>query len=418
MTHSWHHLKPQFYKAFAFALLTLGCFSILIAQNGDGLTSALKTNLLLSEQLGMLGPVAISPYWGLFLASAASLFGGVDNEFLVTHPFMGNWIVFLLFGLSAMLTSVPNVTKYSKALGVASSYLEDHVSIVIVVLVITLPILHNTVGSPAPTNGEFGIIDMSLYSLVMMAFSAFYMFVVTTVRLFFELIAFVTPIPLIDSIVEIAKKVSSLILMGVYFISPEIALGISLLLLLIAFFLFKKANTTMNYFKQIYITPILSWIIRRKRGLVDTGIVNRIKGLDKGINATIPVWPIHDYGRIKKQKKTWLIEEEEGDLYLYQLHLFRRFSQQSIDKDTLEGGVNIRQYFNYLTLSGKDKHDGNDLELRINREYFIHKKEIIRICELTGGTNDNIALETDESWWKKIKKYFSSKQVAVDTEIG
>ena len=417
MTHSLHHLKPQFYKAFAFALLTLGCFSILMAQDGDGLTSALKTNLLLSEQLGMLGPIAISPYWGLFLASAASLFGGVDNEFLVTHPFMGNWIVFLLFGLSAVLTSIPNVTKYSKALGVASNYLEDHVSIVIVVLVITLPILHNAVGTPAP-HGEFGIIDMSLYSLFMMAFSAFYMFVVTTVRLFFELIAFITPIPLIDSIVEIAKKVSSLVLMGVYFISPEIAMGISLFLLFIAFFLFKKANTTINYFKQIYIAPILSWIIRRKRDLVDTGIVNRIKGLDKGINATIPVWPVHDYGSIKKQKKTWLIEEAEGDLYLYQLHSFRRFSQQNIDKTTLEAGVNIRQDFNYLTLSGKDKHGGNDLELRINREYFIHKKEMIRLCELTGGTNDNISLETNESWWKKIKKYFSSKQVATDTEIG
>lgn len=417
MTHSWHHLKPQFYKAFAFALLTLGCFSILVAQDTAGITSALKTNLLLSEQLGMLGPVAISPYWGLFLASAASLFGGVENEFLVTHPFMGNWIVFLLFGLSAVLTSVPNITKYSKALGVASSYLEDHVSIVIVVLAITLPILHNAVGTP-PAHGEFGILDMSLYSLVMMAFSAFYMFVVTTVRLFFELIAFITPVPLIDTAVEVAKKVSSLILMGVYFISPEVALGISLLLLIIAFFLFKKANRTMNYFKQIYITPILSWIIRRKRDLVDTGIVNRIKGLEKGINATIPVWPIHDYGSIKKQRKTWLIEEAEGDLYLYQLHSFRRFSQQSIDKSTLEAGVNIRQEFNYLTLSGKDKNGGNDLELRINREYFIHKKEMIRICELTGGTNDNIVLEGNESWWKKIKKYFSSKQVAVDTEIG
>lgn len=418
MTHSWKHFKPAFIKALTLAIVSIGCFSILAAQDTDGITLALKSNLLLSEQLGILGPVAISPYWGLFLASAASLFGIGDSEFLMTHPFMGNWLVFILFGLSAILTSIPNVTKYSKALGVASNYLEDHVSMVIVILAIALPFVHQAIGTPPSPQGEFGIIDMSLYSLLMIAFSTFYMFVVTTVRLFFEVTAFVTPIPLVDTGVEILKKISSLGMMIIYFVSPEIAMALSLVLLIIAFFLFRKANTTMKYFKQIYIAPMFSWVIRRKRALIDKGIVQKVKGVQNNINATIPVWPVNDYGSIHKKKKAWLVEEQEGDLYLYQFKSFGRTNKQIIDKDSLKNGVNIKQDFNFMSILGEDKNDSNDLNIRISREYFSHKEDIVRICELVGMKADVEAeKEISESWWKKIKKYFSSKQVAEDTEV-
>lgn len=416
MTHSWNHMKPLFYRAFALIILIASCFTLIIAQQETGgITLALKSNLLLSEQLGMLGPVAISPYWGLFLASAASLFEVGGNEYLMTHPMLGNWLVFILFGLCAICTSIPNITKYSKALGVATSYLEDHVSMIIVILAVVLPIAHQTMGG-TPTHGEFGIIDTSLYTLAMIAFSAVYMFIVTTVRLFFEVTAFITPIPFIDTVVEIMKKVSSLILMGIYFVSPEIALGISILILIVAFFIFRKANTTMNYFRQIYIAPIVSWIFRRKKALLDNGIVQRIQG--NGINATIPVWPLEHYGKISKKKKTWLVEKEDGDLYLYQFKSFRRVDVQAIEKSSFAEGIRMKQDFNYLSISGNDSEKDQALKIRISREYFPHKNDLVRICKLVGEVEDEHPKEAQGKWWQNIKKYFSSKHLSIDTEIS
>ncbi len=417
MTHEMNQLKPLFHRALLMAVVTLGCASYVMAQDTDGITLALKSNLLLSEQLGILGPVAISPYWGLFLASAASFFGLGDNEYLMTHPFLGNWVMMILFGLSAILTSIPNITKYSKALGVASNYLEDNVSMIIVVLAIALPILHQAVGAPVPSHGEMGVLDMSLYSILMIAFSTFYMFIVTTVRLFFEVTAFVTPIPFIDTIVEVAKKVASFVLMGVYFVSPEIAMGISVVILLIAFLIFRRANTTMNYFKQIYIAPIISWLFRRKRDLVDKGIVQRVRGMDNGINATIPVWTVASYGKIGKRKKAWLIEEQEGDLFLYRLKSFGRMTKNPIERDVFPNGISINKEFNYFTILGDDTKNGERLNLRVNREYFPYMYDIAEICGMTSDSSANLQ-ESKGSWWSKIKRYFSSEKVAVDTEIA
>ncbi len=409
MEQQWNQIKPQFYKAFCLGLLTLGCFSVLMAQSGTtDVAIALKTNLLLSEQLGMLGPVAISPYWGLFLASASSMLGLGNNEYLMTHPLLGNWIVFGLFLLIAIITSIPNITKYSKALGVAVNYLEDNTAIVVVVLTLFLQMVGTAIGETSP-HGEFGFFGTSIYTVMLMAFSAFYMFVVTTVRLFFEIMAFVTPIPFVDTVTEILKKISSLVMMGVYFVSPEIALGISLILLVIAFFFFKKASTSLKYFKDFYISPILGWIMGKRRTVLDQGIAKKIK--NKNIQYAIPVWPLESYGSIQKKKKTWLIKEEDGPAQLYQMKAITGSNIQEI-----EGEVNLKKEFNFLTIYADTTYP---LKLRMSREFFNYKDEIVAAFDFN-DENELIADQDKEpmAWMKKIKKYFSSKQVATDTEIS
>jgi hypothetical protein len=378
--------------------------------DGGDLGLLLKQNLLITEQLGLLGPLAISPYWGLCIASLASLLGTGDNAFLLAHPFLGNWVVFAVFVLFAVLTSIPNISKFSKALGVAANYLEDNTSIVVVVLAMFLPSLHTAMGGEAPT--EFGFFDFSLYSFIIGGFSFFYMFIVTTVRLFFEVMAFITPVPFIDTIVEISKKVSSLVLMGVYFVSPEVAMIISLVLLLVAFFLYRRASSSTKYFKQFYIAPILSWFIGRKRTLRDEGIVRRIRGKDKEIDFAVPVWTVAKWGKILKRQRAWLVEEEKGELALYQLRFLRPPVGERILKNSFPNGIHIKREFNYLSIC-----DPNELlHLRVSREYFRHEDELARI----GGfidANPPVTDDSNEGWWMKIKTYFSSKQVAADGEI-
>ncbi|MGB1216860.1 MAG: hypothetical protein ACPG5P_03245, partial [Saprospiraceae bacterium] len=305
---SLQHLKPLLNRAVAFGVILLGCVTLMVAQeNGGDLTPILKKNLLLSgylaEQLGMLGPVAISPYWGLCLASGASLFGLTENEFLMTHPFLGNWFVFLIFMLFAVLTSIPNISKFSKILGVVVNYLEDHTAIIVVGLAMFLPSLHQWV-TPSEV-GEFSVLGFSFYSLFILAFSSLYMFIVTTVRLFFELIAFVTPIPFVDTVTEILKKIVTAIMMGVYFVSPETAMIISLIVLIIAFFLFRRAKRSTNYFKQFYIAPITSWIFRKNYELIDDGIAKKLK--TNTAEVIVPVWVMSGTGKMKKKGKAWLV---------------------------------------------------------------------------------------------------------------
>lgn len=401
--------RPQLQKALLFGVLTCCGFGLLMAQDGGDVGMLLKQNLFLTEQLGLLGPLAVSPYWGLCLASLASLLGYGGNEFLLTHPFLGNWVVFVLFLLFAILTSIPNITKFSKALGVAANYLEDNTSIVVVVLAMLLPGLHTAVAGGGPA--EFGFLDsFSFYSLLMAAFSSLYMFIVTTVRLFFEVTAFITPVPFIDTVVEIAKKLTSLVMMGIYFVSPEVAMIISLVLLLVAFLLYRRASSTMNYFKQFYIAPLLSWCIRRKRGLLDESIARRIKGKD--VDFAVPVWTVAKWGKIRKRRRAWLVEEGEGAIALYQLRFLRAPVSEPIYHDGFPEGIHIRRDFNFLTIA--DKHE--TLHLRVSREYFRHEDELARI----GGFIDANPPASDDSgmgWWAKVKLYFSPKQVAADGEI-
>ncbi len=403
------NLNPLLLKVILSGLFSIFCLTLLMAQGETSdVAMALKANLMLSEQLGMLGPVAISPYWGLFLASASSVFGIGDNEYLMTHPMLGNWVVFVLFLVVAVLTSIPNITKYSKALGVAANYLEDNTAIVIVVLTIFLPTLHGMVAEPIPPNGEFGLLGTSFYSLLLMAFSAIYMFIVTTVRLFFEIMAFVTPIPFVDTITEILKKIASLVMMGVYFVSPEIALGISLLLLIVAIFFFSKATTSINYFKQFYMKPIWGWVTGKRPTVLDEGIAKRINKPD--IEYAIPVWPLEPFGKIKKKKKAWLVKETEGRIYLYQMKKLAGSIQEDIN-----GKPTLKKDFNYFEITAEKENP--ILKIRMSRDFFNYKDEIVSVFDFEDEDGLDNARDGNGSWWSKIKTYFHSTQLAEDSEI-
>ncbi len=406
--HSFEHLKPLLNRAIAFGVILLGCVTLMVAQEtGGDLTPILKKNLLLSgylaEQLGMLGPVAISPYWGLCLASGASLFGLAENEFLLTHPFLGNWFVFVVFILFAVLTSIPNISKFSKALGVAANYLEDNTAIIIVGLTMFLPSLHQWV---APSEvGEFGVLGFSFYSLFILAFSSLYMFIVTTVRLFFELIAFVTPIPFVDTVTEILKKITSAVMMGIYFVSPEVAMGISILVLIIAFFLFRRANRSTQYFKQFYIAPITSWIFGKDFELVDDGIAKKVK--TETAEVIVPVWTMTQFGKIKKKGRAWLVKDGH-EVFLFRNKAFGRSQIEYLDD--IEN-IRIRQDFNYLTVY---TNEAKSKQFRISRSFFIHKDAIADSC---GFMTEFKEAKEKGNWWQKIKDFFSFKQVSLDGEV-
>ncbi len=60
--------------------------------------------------------------------------------------------------------------------------------------------------------------------------------------------------------------------------------------------------------------------------------------------------------------------------------------------------------------------------LRMDRRYMIIKDELIRQTGAQDvgyiGKKKAASESTDASWWQKVKRFFTPKQVAADTEIS
>ena len=74
--------------------------------------SRLVKELRITEVLGPLAPVALSPFFGLACLSGISILcsNGLlpENEFLVGHEVLNNGYIFVSFLVLTVITSIPN----------------------------------------------------------------------------------------------------------------------------------------------------------------------------------------------------------------------------------------------------------------------------------------------------------------------
>jgi len=245
--------------------------------DGNGLDTETKAGqkmvetLGVTEVLGPLAPVALSPYFALTFMSGASLLADSGmlpdavskNAMLGKNSPLNNGLVFSgLLGLTA-LTALPKLTKVTKPFAQAIDQVEAHSGIVAVLAVQALSSVNlgESAGEQAASTVviQAGIVSFTQGTLLMI-FSAINIFVVNTVKFFFEMMIFLSPFPTVDAIFETANKSLAAALMAIYVWSPWVATVINLAIFAVSLLIFAWVRRRVVYLRSVFGDPILGWM--------------------------------------------------------------------------------------------------------------------------------------------------------------
>lgn len=205
---------------------------------------ALSERVPWAEILGPMAPVALSPFFGMACLSGVSMLvtRGVlpENAFLDAHPVLTHPAFFGVFLALALFTSLPRLTKVSKPLALVCDTMETYAGIVAVIAVQLVKkwLESPESGDPMLAAGFAGIPT----ELLLAGLSIANFIVIQTVRLFFELLVWISPIPLLDAFFEAANKIVCASLVTLYAFSPWMAMACNALIFLLCLALFRKAK--------------------------------------------------------------------------------------------------------------------------------------------------------------------------------
>lgn len=277
-------------------------------QKGDRLVKRLG----ITETLGPLAPVALSPFFGLTCLSATSILceRGVlpDNEFLTGNEVLTNGWVFLIFLALTVVTSAPRLVSASKVFAEATDRIETYAGIISYAVI--LMFAQQDTGAEQMVVYSAGFFSMTGNGLLACC-AAINIFVISTVRLFFELLVLISPIPTLDAIFECANKSVCGILAVIYAFNPWLAFVINVLIFLICLVIFKWVNRRVRYMKALLLEPILLKIIRSLFGLKrydpDAGALRRISSNISGVELVVKCFPSGKLGKIKTKDRCYLV---------------------------------------------------------------------------------------------------------------
>ena len=102
-----------------------------------------------------------------------------------------------------------------------------------------------------------GIFSFTKGTLLMIA-AAVNIIVINTVKYFFELLVWISPIPALDAAFEAANKIVTAALAAVYAFNPYLAMILNIILFLICLVIFNWARRNVNYFRAMLVEPIIA----------------------------------------------------------------------------------------------------------------------------------------------------------------
>ena len=294
-------------RGLAFFLLVLLVFWVVAdspgtnvaGAEGDNLDSErakgeeLVKTLRIQDALGPLAPIALSPFFALTCMSGASLLAETgllpdaiaNNALLSKDSVLSNGFVFA--GLLALMvvTALPKLTKVTKPLAQAVDQIEGYSGIIAIVAVqfLSQMKLGDAEAEKVAVVYQAGVVSFSMTTLIAV-FSAINVFVVNTVKFFFEVMIFLSPFPMVDAAFEAANKAVVAFLIGVYVFTPWAAMLLSLLIFAISLIIFTWAFRRVIYMRSVLGDPILGWlsetVFRRPRiTAVSTHLPKRVAGV-------------------------------------------------------------------------------------------------------------------------------------------
>ena len=224
--------------------------------------------LAVSEWLGPLAPVALSPFFGLCVLSGIATYGPdwlqERSVLFQTAGPLDNAALFWTMLTLAVLTSLPRFTKVSKPLALAAENLETYSAVIIlfVVRMCSTPQLEleGTSAASAPMMLSAGIGSFSI-NIAMSVAAGLNVIVINTVKLFFEV--WLVPFPSVDAIIEVANKSLCVGLMALYCYSPTVATVVNLLLVVVCALVFRFVYRRLRFYRNLIVGPILAWLFPR-----------------------------------------------------------------------------------------------------------------------------------------------------------
>ena len=230
---------------------------------------ALVSKFDLVNKMGPLAPVALSPFFALTFLSGASLLadtgvpflqGIKGNPILGTGSALNNGFVFAGLLALTLLTAIPKLTKVTKPLAQAVDQIEGHAGIISIVLVQYLSTIHLGDAPPPAATMVFqaGIFSFTGDLLIAIA-SAINIFVINTVKFFFEVLVWLSPIPVVDAVFEAANKAIAAFLLAVYVWSPWVAMVLNLIIFGCCLMIFAWVYRRVTYMRGMLGDPLLGW---------------------------------------------------------------------------------------------------------------------------------------------------------------
>ena len=288
-------------------------------QRADAMVHALP----IQDVLGTLGPIALSPFFALTCLSGASLLADagillpdsiLDNFMMSRDSPLNNESVFIGLLFLTLLTAAPKLTKVSKPLAQAVDLLECYSGIVAAVAVQFLAGMNNDVTASSEVTMIYnaGIISFS-YSTLLMVFSVINIFVVNSVKFFFEIVIWISPIPLVDAFFEAANKAFTAFLIALYLFSPLVATGFNLLLFLISLMMFAWTYRRVVYMRCVLTDPMFGWIAEnlfRMRAMTEnsTRLPKSVSEVYPDATIVLKAFAGKKIGKIKKKSRGYLIQ--------------------------------------------------------------------------------------------------------------
>ena len=279
----------------------------------DQLVKKLKA----TEVLGPMAPVALSPFFGLACLSGTSILADKgllpDNSFLASSEHLNDPNLFIVFAALAVVTSAPKLFTASKLFAELTDRIETYAAIISYAAILMLT--QTDAAEPQTVVYSAGVFTFTSQSLLAVA-AAVNIFVISSVKYFFELLAMISPIPALDAIFEAANKTIAAILALIYAFSPLAAFILNLLIFLVCFTVFRWTNRRVNYLKAIILDPIL--LSLRKKVFnqsdydPDENMRQKLSSGVSNLELIIKCFPTRKLGKIKTKDRCYLAIAADG----------------------------------------------------------------------------------------------------------
>lgn len=259
-------------------------------------------SLDVSEWLGPMAPVALSPFFGITCLAGLSQFGGdwlPANSFLSTNPVLNNPAVFWTFAVLTLLTSLPRLTKVSKPAAQALDFVETYAAIITIIVIRVFATSNQPepeFAAAAPVIVQMGIFSFTADMLLSVA-AIINILVINSVKFFCEMMIWLTPFPFIDALLELANKSLCAALMAIYAYSPTIATMLNLALFIACLIVFRWTSRQVGYLRSLLIDPLRAYL---QPAWAVPGV------------ATLDVFPQNAWGPFPAKARLQLVPTEKG----------------------------------------------------------------------------------------------------------
>ncbi len=288
------------------------------------------------EWLAPLAPVALSPFFGITMLSGLACFGPEwlpDNALLSDGSPLANPNLFWLFLVLTVITSAPRFSKVSKPVAQMADFLETYSAIVILLILKLMSM--DSFASDTPATAAFvghqaGILSAGWEGLLMIAM-VINIIVVNSVKFFFEILVWITPIPFLDACFEAANKSLCAGLMAIYAYSPFIALIINVALFVVCAFAFTWVRRREIFYRNM----LFDWVMK----LLDKSATK--------LPGQIVAFPKDNIGSIPARAKC-LVEKTPNGLKLTHQRMVRGHAIEEIAGD---GELDSGWFTNSIVLS-------------------------------------------------------------------